>query len=80
MVVLDQFAPIGIQMILYQPDSSHRGAGAANPFGRAFYVAEQGGTAIAEASEASHVIRFGMNLSGQSVLDLTDPAVAGEWD
>jgi len=48
-------------------------------FGRAFYVAEEGGTAIAEAVNATQVIRFDMNLNGFAVLDFTDPAVAQGW-
>jgi RHS repeat-associated protein len=52
---------------------------AANRFGRAFYVAEQGGTAIAEAQSASQIVRFEMNFAGQKVLDLTDSAVARQW-
>jgi RHS repeat-associated protein len=51
----------------------------ASRFGRAFYVAEEGGTAIAEAVNVSEVIRFELNLGGQAVLDLTNPAVAAEW-
>lgn len=48
-------------------------------FGRAFYVAEEGGTAIAEAENVTEVVSFDMNLGGQTVLDLTDPAVSAEW-
>ncbi|MBC7251962.1 MAG: RES domain-containing protein [Anaerolineae bacterium] len=52
-------------------------------FGKAFYVAEEGGTAVAEVAahggQASHVIRFQLDLSKAKVLDLTDPAVAKAW-
>jgi RHS repeat-associated protein len=52
-------------------------------FGQAFYVAQQGETAVAEVAvhggKASHVIRFQLDLSKAKVLDLTDPAVAKAW-
>lgn len=52
-------------------------------FGRAFYVAQEGETAVAEVAahggKASHVIRFQLDLSNAKVLDLTDPAIAKAW-
>jgi len=52
-------------------------------FGQAFYVAQEGETAVAEVAahggKASHVIRFQLDLSKAKVLDLTDPAVAKAW-
>jgi len=52
-------------------------------FGQAFYVAQQGETAVAEVAahggKASHVIRFQLDLSKAKVLDLTDPAIAKAW-
>ena len=52
-------------------------------FGRAFYVAERGETAIAEVAfhggEPTHVIRYTLHLSEAKVLDLTDPLVAQTW-
>jgi len=52
-------------------------------FGRAFYVAELGETAVAEVSShggtATQVLRFRMNLSGHRILDLTKPTIADAW-
>jgi len=52
-------------------------------FGAAFYVAEEGGTAVAEMAvhggQASQVIRFQLDLSKAKVLDLTDSSVAKAW-
>ncbi len=52
-------------------------------FGRAFYVAQQGETALAEVeahgSKVSQVIRYHVDLSQAKVLDLTDSAVAKAW-
>ena len=49
-------------------------------FGRAFYGAESGVTAVREAGgKASHVIRYSMDLKGQKVLDFTNPEVAAKW-
>jgi RHS repeat-associated protein len=52
-------------------------------FGKGFYIAEEGETAVAEVSyhggNASHVIRYELNLSNARVLDLTDPAVVRVW-
>ncbi|MEA2203723.1 MAG: hypothetical protein QOE77_499 [Blastocatellia bacterium] len=54
-----------------------------NRFGKAFYVAESGQTAVNEVAAHSgsytHVVRFDMNLSGQKTLDLTNPQVANAW-
>ena len=51
--------------------------------GKAFYVAKEGETAVAEVAahgkEASHVIRYDLDLSKAKVLDLTDPTVARAW-
>jgi RES domain-containing protein len=51
----------------------------ASRFGGAFYVAEEGGTAVAEAAGANQVIRFELNLSNEAVLDLTNPNIARAW-
>jgi RHS repeat-associated protein len=49
-------------------------------FGRAFYGAESGMTAVREAGgKASHVIRYSLALKGQKVLDFTNPEVAAKW-
>jgi RES domain-containing protein len=52
-------------------------------FGRAFYVAEEGGTAVAEVTShggnVSNVIRFKINLRNQKVLDLTKSSIATKW-
>ncbi|OPY57938.1 MAG: hypothetical protein A4E56_03458 [Pelotomaculum sp. PtaU1.Bin065] len=52
-------------------------------FGRAFYVAEKGETAVQEITkhgkEASHVIRYELDVSKAKVLDLSDPKVANKW-
>jgi len=52
-------------------------------FGRAFYVSERGETAIAEigshGKNATHVIRYRLNLAEAKVLDLTDPALVKIW-
>lgn len=49
-------------------------------FGRAFYDAQEGGTAVAEVQaggrKATHVIRFHLDVGKAKVLDLTDPAIA----
>jgi RHS repeat-associated protein len=54
-----------------------------NRFGRAFYVGESGQTAVDEVTSHggnyTHIVRFDMNLSGQKVLDLTNPRVANGW-
>jgi len=56
---------------------------AGNRFGRAFYVAADDATAVAEV--ASHgnapafLIRFEFDLSRARILDLTDPATADTW-
>jgi RHS repeat-associated protein len=51
-------------------------------FGRAFYAADLGDTAIAEVvasgETASHVIRFSVSTSAK-ILDLTDPVIAKAW-
>jgi RHS repeat-associated protein len=52
-------------------------------FGRALYLAERGETAVAEVayhgSEATHLIRFQLNVNKARVLDFTDPAIASRW-
>ncbi len=52
-------------------------------FGRAFYVAEKGETAIAEIShhgkDATHVIRYELDVSKAKVLDLSETKVAKKW-
>ncbi len=52
-------------------------------FGKAFYVAQEGGTAVAEIAahggEASHVIRYQADLSKAKVLDLTNTDIAQAW-
>jgi len=52
-------------------------------FGRAFYLAGEGATAVAEVQasgrEATHVIRFQLDIGKAKVLDLTDPAIAKAW-
>ncbi len=52
-------------------------------FGRAFYVAQRGETAVAEVeahgSQASQVIRYQVDLSQAKVLDLTNSTVAKAW-
>jgi RHS repeat-associated protein len=51
--------------------------------GRAFYLAGEGATAVAEVQasgrEARHVIRFQLDIGKAKVLDLTDPAIAKAW-
>ncbi len=53
-------------------------------FGKAFYVSEDAETALAEMKhygiQPTHVIRFLMNHSAMSVLDLTEPDVAAKYD
>lgn len=53
-------------------------------FGGGFYVTEDGDTAIAElgahGNQATEVIRFDMNLSGQKVLDLSSQSIASDWN
>jgi RHS repeat-associated protein len=57
--------------------------GLSNRFGPAFYVAQDGQTAVNEVASHggnySYVVRFDMNLNGQRVLDLTKPGVAQAW-
>ena len=52
-------------------------------FGRAFYVAQRGETAVAgveaHGSKASQVIRYQVDLSQAKVLDLTNSTVAKAW-
>ncbi len=52
-------------------------------FGRAFYVAEEGATGVAEVAahggDAQKVIRFQLDLSRAKVLDLTDSKIAKAW-
>ena len=64
----------GIDISYTSPDSR---------FGQGFYVAADGNTTVAElayhGTDATYSIRYDMNLEGQRVLDLTDPAVANEW-
>lgn len=52
-------------------------------FGKAFYVAQRGETAVAEVeahgSKASQVIRYQVDLSQAKVLDLTDSTIARAW-
>jgi RHS repeat-associated protein len=51
--------------------------------GPAFYVAEDGQTAVNEVisheGTFTHIVRYEMNLSGQRVLDFTNPRVARTW-
>jgi hypothetical protein len=51
--------------------------------GPAFYVAEDGQTAVNEVishdGTFTHIVRYEMNLSGQRVLDFTNPSVARTW-
>ncbi len=53
-------------------------------FGGGFYVGGDGDTIIAELAEhgnkAQYAISYDMNLSGQRVLDLTNPQVASQWE
>lgn len=59
---------------------------ATNRFGRGFYVAENGETAIAEVVyhgvdvEKAKVIRFSLDKSKLKVLDLTDANTAKQWN
>jgi RHS repeat-associated protein len=52
-------------------------------FGPAFYVSEEGETAVAEVGNrgatASQVIRYNLDLSGANVLDLCDATTASRW-
>ena len=52
-------------------------------FGKALYLAEDGGTAVAEVAHhggnATHVIRYQIDLSKAKVLDLTDPSIVRKW-
>lgn len=52
-------------------------------FGGGFYVGADADTIVAELAEhgntAKYAISYDMNLSGQKVLDLTDPKIASEW-
>ena len=52
-------------------------------FGGGFYVGTDADTIVAELSEhgniAKYAISYDMNLSGQKVLDLTNPQIASEW-
>jgi len=52
-------------------------------FGRAFYVAQDAGTAIVEAKagnkEATHMVWFDLDIGSAKVLDLTDSATAEAW-
>ena len=53
-------------------------------FGGGFYVCGDSDTIIAELAEhgntAKYAISYDMNLTGQKVLDLTNPQVASNWD
>ncbi|MCO6452041.1 MAG: RES domain-containing protein [Caldilineales bacterium] len=55
----------------------------ASRFGKAFYVAENGQTAVdevtAHGNRASYVIRYSLDLSKARVLDLTNPSAAKAW-
>lgn len=52
-------------------------------FGGGFYVGADADTIVAELAEhgntAKYAISYDMNLSGQKVLDLTNPQIASEW-
>jgi hypothetical protein len=52
-------------------------------FGKAFYVAEQPATSIAEMNhygvDPTTGIRFNIDMSQAKVLDLTDPVIAQQW-
>ena len=52
-------------------------------FGGGFYVGANADTIVAELAEhgntAKYAISYDMNLSGQKVLDLTNPQIASEW-
>lgn len=56
---------------------------ARNRFGPAFYVAEKGETAVAEIAyhggTPTHVIKYELDLSSATVLDLTDAAVSSKY-
>lgn len=53
-------------------------------FGGGFYVGGDGDTIIAELAEhgntAEYAISYDLDLSGQKVLDLTNPEIAAQWD
>ena len=53
-------------------------------FGGGFYVGNDADTIVAELAEhgndARYAINYDMNLTGQSVLDLTNPQVAADWN
>ncbi|WP_320046884.1 RES family NAD+ phosphorylase [uncultured Ilyobacter sp.] len=52
-------------------------------FGRAFYLAEKPGTAVAELAhhgiEAAYGIRYALKVDAMKVLDLSDAATAARW-
>ena len=48
-------------------------------FGRAFYVAERKGTAVAEAAVAERLVTFALNKKAMRTLDLTDRTTARAW-
>jgi RHS repeat-associated protein len=52
-------------------------------FGRAFYVAQDAGTALAEVQaggrEATHMVAFDLDMDNAKILDLTDPTTAEAW-
>ncbi|WP_394829071.1 RHS repeat-associated core domain-containing protein [Pendulispora albinea] len=64
----------GIDKRFFNPESR---------FGKAFYVAEEPGTAFAEVAHhemsTTHGIRFSVDHRATRILDLTDPHVAKEW-
>jgi len=69
------------QSVLNKIDPSRFGE--TGRFGAAFYVAQEGATAVKEVTshvgQASHVIRYQVDLSKATILDLTDPGVAKAW-
>jgi RHS repeat-associated protein len=70
-----------VQSVLRKIDPGRFNPGAR--FGKAFYVAQEGETAVAEIAahggEASHVIRYQVDLSKAKVLDLTNADIAKAW-
>ena len=56
----------------------------AGRFGAAFYVAQEGATAVKEVAthggQASHVIRYQADLNKAKILDLTNPEIAKAWN
>ena len=70
-----------VQSVLNGIDISYTDAD--SRFGRGFYVSADGKTSLAEleyhGKHAIYSIRYDMDLSGEAVLDLTNPIIAKEW-